>query len=77
MKNDYALEVLAFAKLQTKKWFIAFLVMLTITFITNICWLYAWCLPSYENDNSVQVNSEEGNANYLNGNGDIENGSKR
>jgi len=45
---------------------------------TNMAWIYAasWFFGQYEfvSESTITVDGKEGNANYINGNGDINNG---
>ena len=76
MENDkLATELLHEIKAQSKRWFILFLVTIILLFISNALWLYAWCLPVEDISCQTTVESNDsGNANYLEGNGDIING---
>lgn len=55
---------------------IIFLVILLVG--SNMAWIYAasWFFSQYEfvSESTVTVDGKEGNANYINGNGDINNG---
>lgn len=55
-----------------KKLWIAVLVSVVLLFASNMIWLYAWM--SYDYVSTVTVDGKEGVANYLGGNGDINNG---
>lgn len=55
-----------------KKLWIAILVTVSLLFVSNMAWLYAWM--SYDYVSTVTVDGKDGNANYLNGKGDINNG---
>lgn len=46
MENNLASELLREVKSQSKRWFIAFIVCLSILCVTNVIWLYAWTLPA-------------------------------
>ena len=75
--NKLATELLHEIKAQSKRWFILFLVTIILLFISNALWLYAWCLPVEESTTTTQTtveSNDSGNANYLEGNGDILNG---
>lgn len=73
--NTLASELLHELKASCKRWFIAFIIALAMLFATNIAWLYAWNLPSTET--TTTIDSDDGsNANYINGQGDITNGSE-
>ena len=55
---------------------IIFLVILLVG--SNMAWIYAaaWFFDQYEfvSESTITVDGKEGNANYINGNGDINNG---
>lgn len=55
-----------------KRLWIALLVTISLLFVSNMVWLYAWM--SYDYVSTVTVDGKDGNANYLNGKGDINNG---
>ena len=73
MENNLALELLHEVKNSTKRWFIAFLVTLVLLFASNMVWLYSWSVPTEETETTIESN-DDGNANYINGTGDINNG---
>lgn len=52
------------------------LISVTALFLSNAIWLYAWLQFDYEGSSTTTttVDGEEGNANYLIGNGEINNG---
>lgn len=43
--NTLAIELLHQVKANSRKWFIAFIIVLVMFFASNIAWLYAWNLP--------------------------------
>lgn len=50
-------------------------VLIILLFASNIAWLYVWNGYEYSDEGmDVTVGTEQGNANYLDGNGDINNG---
>lgn len=65
---------MARADLRNKRLCIILLVSIILTVLSNAAWLYVW--QSYEYvDETISVDSKDGgNANYLGGNGDINNG---
>lgn len=63
--NTLATEILHELKLSAKRWFIAFLIMLGIEIATIGGFLWYLSLPTEE---SVTVENDEGNANYVGGN---------
>lgn len=62
--NTLATEILHELKLSAKRWFIAFLIMLGIEIATIGGFLWYLSLPTEE---SVTVENDEGNANYVGG----------
>lgn len=64
-RNTLATEILHELKLSAKRWFIAFLIMLGIEIATIGGFLWYLSLPTEE---SVTVENDEGNANYVGGN---------
>lgn len=63
--NSLASELLHLVKMQSRRWFIAFVIVLIMLFGTNIAWLYAWNLPDDVTTESYEINAEdEGNAIY-------------
>jgi len=81
-KNEnIVMSRIAFERMQAKDerndlWRNIIIVVLILLLVaTNAMWLYYWNLYEYVDDYSVEVDSEgDGNANYLNGEGDIING---
>lgn len=73
MENNLATELLHEIKLQSKRWFIAFIVCLILLFSSNILWLYTRCLP-VENESTVVGSNDTGNASFIHGEVDIING---
>jgi hypothetical protein len=67
-----ATEILQELKASARRWFIAFLIMLGIEIATVSGFLWYLSLPV---DETVTVENEDGNANYVGGNvsGDITN----
>lgn len=63
--NTLATEILHELKLSARRWFIAFLIMLGIEIATIGGFLWYLSLPTEE---SVTVENDEGNANYVGGN---------
>lgn len=59
-----ATEILAELKASARRWFIAFFVMLGIEIATIAGFLWYISLPV---DETVQVENEDGNANYVGG----------
>lgn len=75
MEEKLTLELLKEVKSLSRKWFVAFIIVLIMLFVSNIVWLYAWNLPSEETTSTEVVqDGENGNNNYIGNNGDISNG---
>lgn len=79
MTNDdtnmnFATEVLKEVKASSKRWFIAFLVVLILWFAT--IGVFIWYISLPVEDYSVSIENAEGNANYVGRdlNGQIDNG---
>ena len=49
------------------------IILIVFIFVNNIAWLIAWNYPSIRGE-QVQVESAEGNANYIGEDGEISNG---
>ena len=63
--NSLASELLHIVKMQSRRWFIAFVIVLVMLFGTNFAWLYAWNLPDDVTSESYEITAEdEGNAIY-------------
>ena len=63
--NGLASELLHIVKMQSRRWFIAFVIVLVMLFGTNLAWLYAWNLPEDVTSESYEITAEdEGNAIY-------------
>lgn len=75
-KHDtLAVDCLKEIKAQSKRWFIAFITMLLLFFATNIAWLYFYNLPTEETTTTTELEAtDNGDANYVDGNGTINNG---
>lgn len=76
MEEKLTLELLREVKALSRKWFIAFIVVLAMFFVSNLAWLYVWNLPSEETTTSTEVvqDGDNGNNNYIGNDGDINNG---
>lgn len=56
-----------------RTWIIA-IIAIVMLFLTNALWLYEWMQYDYvSEDYGVSLTSDEGNANYIGHDGDIEN----
>lgn len=49
------------------------IILIVFIFVNNLAWLIAWNYPSIRGE-QVQVESDEGNANYIGEDGEISNG---
>ena len=62
---------------QQKRLVIVIVILIVLLFITNALWIYAWNQYDYIDESvSVDVDSSEGNANYIGNDGDINNNGK-
>lgn len=58
-----------------KRLVIALIVAIALIFASSAAWLYAWCQYDYTSEEStIDVNAEDGVANYIGNDGDIYNG---
>lgn len=57
----------------TKRLVIALIICFVLMFVSNATWLWAWMQYDYGYE-SVELETEEGNANYIGNDGDITNG---
>ena len=57
-----------------KRLSIIIIVAITIIFVSNMAWLYAWNLYDYESASIVVDGESKGNANYIGASGVIHNG---
>jgi len=57
-----------------KKLILALIIAIILMFASNGLWLYCWMQYDYSTESSVEVESEDGNANYIGNNGVISNG---
>ena len=75
MENDsLATELLHTLKASIKRLYIVIIILILLLFGSNMAWLYAWNLPREETTTTV-TSDNDSNANYINGEGDITNGS--
>ena len=56
-----------------KRLFTALIVSVLIIFASNACWIWLWNQYDYVDD-AVDIENEDGNANYIGNDGDIYNG---
>lgn len=74
MENEsLASELLHTLKASIKRLYIIIIILILLLFGSNMAWLYEWNLPYEETTITSDDNS---NANYINGEGDITNGSE-
>ena len=73
---EHSKEELAFAFLErmVKRLWIALIICIALIFVSNACWLYAWCQYDYSSEEVVTVDGKDGIANYIGNDGDIVNG---
>lgn len=71
--ESFAVELLHEVKASAKRWFIAFLIMLGIEFLTVTGFLIYLSLPVEEY--SIEQDADDGSFNMINRGGDIYNGS--
>lgn len=60
-----------------KRYIIALIIAITLIFVSNMAWLYAWSQYDYEKSDTSTItidSGEGGNANYIGNDGDINNG---
>ena len=74
--NKLALELLHEVKKTSKRYFILFIITLALMFISNVIWLYVWCLPVEETSSISttvdQDSSDNSNNTYINGGGEVD-----
>lgn len=73
MNDDtLATELLRTLKGSVKRLYIIIIILISLLFVSNIAWLYAWNLP--EEETISEVSQEAGDSavnNYVGNNGDI------
>lgn len=71
--NTLAMELLHQLKSNTRKWFIAFMIVLIMFFASNIAWLYAWSLPteSTTTTTTYDADSEDNGNAVINDEGEV------
>lgn len=77
MENEkLATELLKELKASAKRWFVAFLVVTCLWFVTVAGFVWHITLPVDENTETTTIENDEGNTNYVGGsvNGVINNG---
>ena len=61
---------------QQKRLIIIIAILIGLLFLSNVAWVIAWCSYDYVDEYTVDVDADDGgNANYIGGDGDINNGS--
>ena len=67
-------DFIATTERNARRLFISLVVAISLLFITNAIWLYAWFSYDYMSEETVMVDGKQGVASYVGGNGDIYNG---
>lgn len=75
-ETKLASEVIHEQKVANKRMFVILMVVLAMFFVSNLAWLVAWNLPNYKSE-TITIDSEAGNANYIGNDGDITNGENK
>lgn len=63
--ESLATELLHLVKAQSKRWFISFIIVLSMLFVSNLVWLYFWCLPAEEVSTEVEQQTDNGDNNFI------------
>ena len=71
-QDKLATELLHEIKASARRWFVAFCIMVALEVFTVIGFI--WYLTTPTEEQTVTVDSEGGNANYIGNDGDISNG---
>lgn len=69
--ESLATELLHLVKAQSKRWFISFVIVLSMLFVSNLVWLYFWCLPVEEVSTEVEQQTDSGDNNFIGEGGNI------
>ena len=69
--NTLATELLHQIKSSMRKWFIAFIVVLIMFFVSNVAWLYAWTLPTETTSTTYDVDSDDDGNAIINDEGEV------
>ena len=78
--ENITMSRIAFERMQAKderndRWRnIIIIILIVLLALTNGAWLYAWNQYDYSSTQTVDVDAKDGNANYIGGNGEINNG---
>lgn len=62
------------AERYAKRLFISLIVAISLIFVSNAVWLYAWFSYDYVSEESITVDGQHGVASYVGGDGSIYNG---
>ena len=57
-----------------KRLIVALIISIVAIVGSNMAWLYCWMQYDYSTESSIEIESEEGNANFIGNNGVINNG---
>ena len=77
--DNITMSRIAFERMQAKderndRWRnIIIIILIVLLALTNGAWLYAWNQYDYSSTQTIDVDGKEGNANYIGGNGEINN----
>lgn len=85
MENNEQITMsrIAFERMQAKderndRWRnIIIIILIVLLAATNGAWLIAWNQYDYSSTEMVDIDGKEGNANYIGGNGEINNGTDK
>lgn len=66
-------STVALMERHTKRLVIALIICFILLFASNALWLYEWCQYDYGYE-SIEIESDDGNANYIGHDGGIVNG---
>jgi hypothetical protein len=79
MEDNIVMSRIAFERMQAKderndRWRnIIIIILIVLLAATNGAWLIAWNQYDYSSTEMVDIDGKEGNANYIGGNGEINN----
>ena len=83
MEDNIVMSRIAFERMQSKdekndRWRnIIIIILIVLLAATNGAWLIAWNQYDYSSTEMVDIDGKEGNANYIGGNGEINNGTDK
>lgn len=81
--DNITMSRIAFERMQAKdekndRWRnIIIIILIVLLAATNGAWLIAWNQYDYSSTEMVDIDGKEGNANYIGGNGEINNGTDK